>query len=171
MYKRDERLRHLYITAIRFLADELYRRGVRKLYIGYPIMLSQDNGNEYNTNIWWYRKIVFWIVDIFMEYGIEVEIVPEDYTSRECSICGNKHKNGRKYRGLYICKKTGKKINADINAALNIARKLGHRIKIAKKIESYHVTHNGVKPLIPLQGANTRDPSIETPPLRAGRVS
>jgi putative transposase len=44
MYKRDERLRHLYITAIRFLADELYRRGVRKLYIGYPYMLSQDNG-------------------------------------------------------------------------------------------------------------------------------
>jgi putative transposase len=34
MYKRDERLRHLYITAIRFLADDLYRRGVRKLYIG-----------------------------------------------------------------------------------------------------------------------------------------
>ena len=40
MYKRDERLRHLYITAIRFLADELYRRGVRKLYIEYPIMFS-----------------------------------------------------------------------------------------------------------------------------------
>jgi hypothetical protein len=51
MYKRDERLRHLYITATRFLADELYRRGVRKLYIGY-IILSQENGNEYNTNIW-----------------------------------------------------------------------------------------------------------------------
>jgi len=33
MHKRDERLRHLYIIAIRFLADELYRRGVRKLYI------------------------------------------------------------------------------------------------------------------------------------------
>jgi len=33
MYKRDERLRHLYITAIRFLADKLYDRGVRKLYI------------------------------------------------------------------------------------------------------------------------------------------
>ena len=155
MYKRDERLRHLYITAIRFLADELYRRGVRKLYIGYPIMLSQDNGNEYNTNIWWFRKIVLWIVDIFMEYGIEVEIVSEDYTSKECSICGNKHKNGRIYRGLYECKKTGKKINADINAALNIARRLGHRIRIARKIESYSITHNGIRPLNPRQRANT----------------
>jgi len=168
IYKRDERLRHLCITAIRLLADELYRRDVRKLYIGYPIMLSQDNGNEYNTNIWWFRKIVLWIVDIFMEYNIDVEIVPEDYTSKECSICGIKHKNGRKHRGLYICSKTGKKINADINAALNIARRLGHRIRIARKIMSYLVTHNGVKPLNPLQGANTRDPSIETPPLKGG---
>jgi putative transposase len=171
MYKRDERLRHLYITAIRFLADELYDRGVRKLYIGYPIMLTQNNGNEYNTNIWWYRKIVLWIVDVFREYGIEVEIVPEDYTSQRCSICGIRHKNGRKHRGLYICNKTGKKINTDINAALNMARRLGHRIKIAKKIESYHVTHNGVKPLNPHQRANTRDPEIRNPALQGGEGS
>jgi hypothetical protein len=65
----------------------------------------------------------------------------------------------------YICSKTGKKINADINAVLNIARRLGYRIKIAKKIESYHVTHNGIKSLIPHQRANTRDPSIENPPF------
>ena len=46
MYKKNERLRHLYITATRFLADELYRRGVRKLYIGYPIMLSRTMGTS-----------------------------------------------------------------------------------------------------------------------------
>jgi hypothetical protein len=68
----------------------------------------------------------------------------------------------------YICSKTGKKINADINAALNIARRLGYRIKIAKKIESYYVTHNGVKPLNPLQGANNRDPGIRNPALKGG---
>ncbi|MDT7888031.1 MAG: hypothetical protein RQ885_03545 [Desulfurococcales archaeon] len=49
IYKRDERLRHLYITAIRFLAETLWSKGVRKLYIGYPYMLSQNNRNEYNT--------------------------------------------------------------------------------------------------------------------------
>ncbi|MDT7889265.1 MAG: transposase [Desulfurococcales archaeon] len=109
MYKRDERLRQLYITAIRFLADKLYDRGVRKLYIGYPIMLSRDNGNEYNTNIWWFRKIVLWIVNIFREYGIEVEIVPEDYTSKECSICKAKHKNGRIYRGYTCVERLGRR--------------------------------------------------------------
>jgi hypothetical protein len=67
--------------------------------------------------------------------------------------------------------KTGKKINADVNAALNIARRLGYRIKIAKKIESYHVTHNGVKPLIPNQRANTRDPEIQNLALKGGKGS
>ena len=70
-----------------------------------------------------------------------------------------------------VGKKTGKKINADINATLNIARRLGHRVRVSGKIESYLVTHSGVKPLNPLQRANTRDPSIETPPFRAERVS
>ncbi len=160
LYKRNERLRHLYRTAIRFLAEMLWSRGVEKIYIGYPIMLSQNNGNEYNTNIWWYRKIILWIIDVFIEYGIDVEIVSEDYTSQKCSICGEIHKNGRIYRGLYICRKTGKKINADINASLNIARRIGYKITITRKIESYLVTHNGIKPLIPRQRANTRDPEV-----------
>jgi transposase len=159
IYTRDERLRHLYIIAIRFLADELYSRGVRKLYIGYPYMLSQNNGNGYNTNIWWCRKIVLWIVDIFMEYDIEVELLPEDYTSKKCSTCGAKHKNGRIYKKAIYIQETRKKINADINAAVNIARRLGYRIEISKKIESYLVTYNGVKLLIPLQGLTPETPA------------
>jgi putative transposase len=120
-------------------------------------MLSQDNGNEYNTNIWWYRKIVLWIVDVFREYGIEVELVPEHHTSRECSVRGEVHENSRVYRGLYVCRRTGRKINADVNAAPNIARRQGYMIKVTRKIESYLVTHNGVKPLNPHRRANTRD--------------
>ena len=169
MYKRDERLRHLYRSAIRFLAEMLWSREVEKIYIGCPIMLNQDNGNEYNTNIWWYRKIIFWMIDVFIEYGIDVEIVSEDYTSQKCSICGEIHKNGRIYRGLYICRKTNKKINADINAALNIAKRIGYKIIITRKIESYLITHNGVKPLIPSRGLTPETQRFETSPLRAGR--
>jgi hypothetical protein len=56
----------------------------------------------------------------------------------------------------YTCViKTGRKIKADIDAALDIARKLGHRIEMARNIESCLVTHNGVKSLIPRQGADT----------------
>jgi hypothetical protein len=73
-----------------------------------------------------------------------------------------------------MCRKTGTKINTDINAALNIARRLGRRIRIARiarKIESHLVTHTSVKPLIPHQGANTRNQAIETQPLRVGERS
>jgi len=165
MYTRDERLRHLYLTSIRFLAETLWNRGVRKLYIGYLIMLSQDNGNEYNTNIWWYRRIILWIVDVFREYGIEVEVVPEYYTSRECSVCGEVHDNGRVRRGLYVCWRTERKVNADVNAAINIARRIGYKVEITRKIESYLVTHNGVKPLNPRRRANTQDPEVRNPAL------
>jgi hypothetical protein len=50
---------------------------------------------------------------------------------------------------LYACRRTGRKVNADVNAALNIARRNGYRIKITRKIKSYLVTHNDVKPLKP----------------------
>jgi len=125
--------------------------------------------NEYVAPIELLMSVI--CLKLFMYSIPNMKIVPEDYTSRQCSICGIRHKNGRKHRGLYICNKTGKKINADINAALNIARRLGHRVRVSRKIESYLVTHSGVKPLNPLQGANNRDPSIETPPFRARRVS
>ena len=102
---------------------------------------------------------------MFIEYGIDIEIIPEDYTSMECSICGDIHRDGRIYRGLYVCRKTDKKINADINASLNIAKRIGYKITITRKIESYLVSRNGIKSLIPRQRANTRDPEIRNPAL------
>jgi putative transposase len=155
--KARRRLKHLYRSAIRFLADELYNRGVLKIYMGYLCMISQDNGNKYNTNIWWFRKIARWLGETLEEYGIELYLQPENYTSIECSICSARHGNGRIYRGLYECEKTRKKINADLNAASNMAKKMGHEIEI-RRIESYIATHSGVKPITPQRG-NGRDPS------------
>jgi putative transposase len=58
------------------------------------------------------------------EYGIEVEKVDEAYTSQTCSICGTVDKNNRIYRGLYVCSKCGAVINADINGAINILKRV-----------------------------------------------
>ena len=57
-------------------------------------------------------------------YGITVEQVNESYTSQTCSNCGIVKKSNRKYRGLYICSKCGLIINADVNGALNILKKV-----------------------------------------------
>jgi len=57
-------------------------------------------------------------------YGINYIEVDEAYTSQTCSICGDVNKNNRKHRGLYVCKKCGNVMNADVNGALNILKKV-----------------------------------------------
>jgi len=57
-------------------------------------------------------------------YGINYIEVDEAYTSQTCSICGDINKNNRKHRGLYVCKKCGSVVNADVNGARNILKKV-----------------------------------------------
>jgi putative transposase len=165
-YKQHERLRHYYRTAIRFLARTMHEMGVDEVFIGYPYLVSQDDGNEYNTNVWWFNKIIKWLNDVLEEYGIKLHVVNEHGTSRQCSICSMKHENGRVKRGLYICPVMGIKINADLNAARNIARRVGYETPIPRKILSYIITTNGVKPLTPKEGVTIETPTVNPASLR-----
>jgi len=158
IYKRKERLRHYYRTAIRFLARTMHEMGVDEVFVGYPYMVSQDNGNEYNTNIWWYAKVINWLGEVLQEYGIKINVVNEYGTSKQCSICNMEHEKGRVKRGLYVCELTGIKINADLNAARNIAKKVGYKTPTPRKILSFIVTTNGVKPITPKEGQQPRPP-------------
>ncbi|MHA1916916.1 MAG: zinc ribbon domain-containing protein [Candidatus Ranarchaeia archaeon] len=56
--------------------------------------------------------------------GIEVVKISEEFTSQTCSNCGVVCKSNRKHRGLYICSKCGCVLNADVNASMNILRKV-----------------------------------------------
>jgi putative transposase len=164
VFKRRKRLRHYYRTAIRFLAKEVHKMGVDEVFIGYPYLVGQDNGNEYNTNVWWFNKIINWLKDVLEEYGIRLHVINEYGTSKQCSICDMKHENGRVKRGLYVCELTGIKINADLNAARNIAKRVGYEVPMPRKILSYIITTNGVKPLTPKEGVTTKTPTVKTPP-------
>jgi len=169
-YKQHERLRHYYRTAIRFLAKTLHGMGVNEVFIGYPYMLNQNNSNEYNANIWWYVKIIKWLGEVLQEYGIRLNVVNEYGTSKQCSICNANHENGRIKRGLYVCPVTGIKINADLNAARNIAKRAGYETPIPRKILSYIVTSNGVKPLTPKEGVTVETPTVKNPtPQKGGK--
>jgi len=57
-------------------------------------------------------------------YGIKYIEVDEAYTSQTCSVCGCVSRNNRKHRGLYVCKECGSILNADVNGALNILKKV-----------------------------------------------
>jgi putative transposase len=166
VYKQHERLRHYYRTAIRFLAKTLHEMGVNEVFVGYPYMVSQDNGNEYNTNVWWFNRITRWLGEVLEEYGIRLNIVNEHGTSRQCSICNANHENGRVKRGLYLCQTTGIKINADLNASRNIAKKVGYETPTPRKILSYIVTSNGIKPITPPWRGKQPKPPRLTPPQK-----
>jgi len=63
-------------------------------------------------------------------YGIEYIETSESYTSQECSLCGIIKKSNRKHRGLYVCKNCGNVLNADVNGAINILRKVAPDVLI-----------------------------------------
>ena len=163
-YKQHERLRHYYRTAIRFLAKTLWQMSIDEVFVGYPYMVNKSNSNEYNANIWWFNRIIRWLGEVLEEYDIKLNVVNEYGTSKQCSICNMKHENGRVKRGLYVCQTTGIKINADLNAARNIAKRVGYEAPIPKKILSYIVTSNGVKPLTPKEGVTVETPTVKNPP-------
>ena len=62
----------------------------------------------------------------FIEYkaaiaGIPVYAVDPRNTSKGCSVCGYVAKSNRKSQGLFSCGSCGATLNADLNAAVNIA--------------------------------------------------
>ncbi|WP_206598515.1 zinc ribbon domain-containing protein [Fervidobacterium thailandense] len=60
-------------------------------------------------------------------YGIQVLQIDEAYTSQTCSCCGVVDKTNRKYRGLYVISSCGMVLNADVNGAMNILKKVSPR--------------------------------------------
>ncbi|ADQ45552.1 transposase, IS605 OrfB family [Caldicellulosiruptor kronotskyensis 2002] len=76
-----------------------------------------------------------------MYYGIRYMEVDEGYTSQRCSRCGHVSKSSRKYRGLYVCKKCGYVVNADINGAINIVAKVAGESAVKQITSSGCVNH------------------------------
>ena len=54
--------------------------------------------------------------------GITVRYVEPAYTSQTCARCGHIDKENRQTQERFICTKCGFELNADHNAAINIAR-------------------------------------------------
>ena len=56
-----------------------------------------------------------------MEAGVPVKVVNAKNTSRTCSACGHCSKRNRKSQSEFVCQQCGFVMNADRNAAKNIA--------------------------------------------------
>ena len=69
--------------------------------------------------------------------GIETVKVDPRNTSRTCSECGHCEKLNRKSQSVFKCRSCGHSMNADLNAAINIAaRALVNRLIAAEKFSS-----------------------------------
>jgi transposase len=57
------------------------------------------------------------------ERGCTVVAVDPRHTSQACSRCGHTARNNRRSQSVFKCRKCGLHLNADLNAARNIAAK------------------------------------------------
>ena len=58
-----------------------------------------------------------------LAYASQLLLVNPAYTSQRCSRCGHTSRRNRESQAVFVCKKCGLTMNADINAAINILQR------------------------------------------------
>ncbi|WP_461866210.1 transposase, partial [Thermococcus sp.] len=76
------------------------------------------------SHVWRFNYVIKRLIEVAEEYGIKVVLVDEAFTSQLCPLCGQRHPNGRIFRGLFKCRREGVVMNADLVGAFNILRKV-----------------------------------------------
>lgn len=89
-------------------------------YINIEDLTGIDTEHEKLLGLWKYYKTQQCIIYKAAKYGIEVRKIRPHYTSQACSVCGHLEEGQRNKRD-FQCKACGTKMNADYNAARNIA--------------------------------------------------
>ncbi len=116
-------------TAVRQTLERLYHLGVSRIVVGYPkgISRNSDKGARQNfilSHVWRFNYLIRRLKEVSEEYGISVEVVDEAFTSQVCPLCGQRHSDGRIFRGLFKCRSEGVVMNADLVGAFNILRRV-----------------------------------------------
>ncbi|WP_421077430.1 transposase [Methanothermococcus sp. Ax23] len=143
--KYNKRLSRLTVKEKNYTKDYLHK--ISKMIIDFAVdnkvsrivigelnkgISSIDIGDRVNQQLHRipFGRLVSMIMYKAEEKGLTVEQVNESYTSQTCSNCGVVKKSNRKYRGLYVCSECGMVLNADINGALNILKKVSHKVAL-----------------------------------------
>jgi len=125
--------RHYINTAVRQTVKRLYDLGVSRIVVGYPkgIARNSNKGKKQNfllSHVWRFNYVIKRLTEVAEEYGIQVVVVDEAFTSKTCPVCGRPHEGARFVRGLFKCPATGFVFNADLVGAFNILRKVVRNI-------------------------------------------
>ena len=120
--------KHYINMAVRQTVKKLYGLGVSKIVVGYPkgIARNSEKGKKQNfllSHVWRFNYVIKRLTEVAEEYGIQVVLVDEAFTSKTCPLCGQRHSSGRIFRGLFKCHREGGVMNADLVGAFNILKK------------------------------------------------
>lgn len=120
--------RHYINTAVRQTVKRLYQLGVSRIVVGYPkgIARGSERGKKQNfilSHVWRFNYVIKRLAEVAEEYGVQVVVVDETFTSQTCPFCGKPHERARFVRGLYRCPAEGLVMNADLVGAFNILKK------------------------------------------------
>ncbi|NJE25226.1 transposase [Thermococcus sp. MV5] len=121
--------KHYINSAVRGTVERLYELGVSTIIVGYPkgIPRNSDKGKKQNfllSHVWRFNYVIKRLKEVAEEYGIRVLVVDEAFTSQTCPLCGQRHSDGRIFRGLFECQGEGVVMNADLVGAFNILKKV-----------------------------------------------
>jgi len=131
--KLSRRKDHFLHTLAKHIVERCIDHEVGRIAIGDLSEIREDeNGESRNWGKRGNKKLHGWEFDRFTtlleykaeEHGILVDRTSERDTSKTCSCCGRKRDANRVERGLYVCESCGVTMNADVNGAVNIRRKI-----------------------------------------------
>lgn len=81
----------------------------------------KNSGHTYILRNWSYYQLQQYITYKANMVGIEVRKINPYHTSQKCSCCGHWEEGQRKDQAHFVCGSCGAELNADFNAARNIA--------------------------------------------------
>ncbi len=79
---------------------------------------------------WAFRQLGDYITYKAQREGVPVTFINPAYTSQTCHVCGHVSRKNRPKQDTFTCQKCGTTMNADTNAAINIAKR-GHELQVA----------------------------------------
>ena len=114
----------------RFQADSNHQIAKRIAAQDFDVLALEDlgvrkekrNGRRFNRALgrWAFGQLGSFLAYKCEEVGKRVVLVPPEYTSKDCSRCGVR---GARVGSDFLCEACGQRLNADLNAARNIARR------------------------------------------------
>jgi IS605 OrfB family transposase len=84
---------------------------------------SKQRDTKRRMHAWSFAQLYDFTVYKAQGRGISVERVDPRHTSQTCSKCGYQHRSNRRSQSLFLCRKCGYCLNADLNASYNIREK------------------------------------------------